>query len=110
MRALLLIATLVATPAFACPMADAAAFADAQAKVQAASGTKVTLTVDGMHCGSCAEKVIATLNGVSGVTASASDYQSGRTVVAYDASKVKPTALVDALKKAGWTAAIAPST
>jgi Cu+-exporting ATPase len=100
------IALFAATPAFACPMADAAAFADASAKVQAASGTKLTLAVEGLTCGDCANKVMAALGGVQGVVASAVDYQTGRTEVAFDSAKVKPETLIAAIKKLGYKATV----
>lgn len=107
MRSLLLgVALFVAAPALACPMADAAAFADAAAKVQASTGTKVTLSVEGLTCGDCAGKVMTALNGLTGVVASAVDYQTGRTDVSFDASKIKPEALVAAIQKAGYKAKI----
>ncbi len=93
-----------AAPALACPMADAAAFAEAAEKVKAATGTKATLVVDGMHCGSCSEKVTAALTGLEGVTAAATDYQTGKTVVAYDAKKVDTAKLIAAIKTAGFQA------
>lgn len=107
MRSLLLgFALFAATPALACPMADAAAFSDASAKVQAAAGTKLTLSVEGMSCGDCANKVMAALGGVQGVVASAVDYQTGRTEVAFDSAKVKPEALIAAIKKLGYKATV----
>lgn len=100
-------AILFATPALACPMADAAAFNESAAKVQAAEGAKLTLAVDGMHCGSCSEKVTAKLTSIDGVVAAATDYQTGRTEIAYDASKVKVDALLAAVKDVGFTAKVA---
>lgn len=107
MRTLVLgTALLLATPALACPMADAAAFNDAAQKVQSSDGTKVTLAVAGMHCGSCAEKVTAAITKVDGVVAAAVDYQTGRTEIAYDAAKVKPASLLAAVKSAGFEAKV----
>lgn len=107
MRSLLLgAALLVATPALACPMADAAAYNDAAAKVHASAGTKVTIAIDGMTCGSCAEKVMTALNGMTGVVAAAVDYQTGRAEIAFDASKVKAEALINAIQKTGYKAKV----
>lgn len=108
MRTLLFAAAVaLSTPALACPMADAAAFADAAEQVKAAAGAKVTLQVEGMHCGSCSEKVAAALKGLTGVTAAASDYQTGRTEIAYDAGKTKVDAMVAAIEKLGFKAKVA---
>lgn len=110
MRSLLFgIALFAATPALACPMADAAAFSDASAKVQASAGTKLTLSVEGMTCGSCAGKVTAALNAIQGVVASAVDYQTGRTEISFDSAKIKPEALIAAIKKVGYKATVSAS-
>jgi Cu+-exporting ATPase len=110
MRRLVLgFALLVATPALACPMADGSAYSAAAEKVKAATGTKVTLVVEGMHCGSCAEKVMAKLSGLPGVQAAASDFQTGATDVAYDASKIKTDKLIAAVQELGFKAKIKAS-
>jgi Cu+-exporting ATPase len=98
------VALFAAAPAFACPMADAAAFADAAAKVEAATGAKATFAVEGLHCGDCSTKVTKALKGVSGVTEAAVDYQTGKTVVAFDSAKVKKADLLKAIADAGYKA------
>ncbi|MCB9779321.1 MAG: heavy-metal-associated domain-containing protein [Alphaproteobacteria bacterium] len=85
-------------------MADAAAFAKAAEQVQTADGTKVSLTVAGMHCGDCSTKVTAALQGVDGVIAVAVDYQTGAAEIAYDAAKVDVAALVSAVEGTGFQA------
>ncbi len=106
-RSMIVAASLfVATPALACPMADAAAFARAAQTVQQADGTKVSLAVEGMHCGDCSEKVTTALKGVDGVVAVAVDYQNGRAEIAYDAGKVKLDALVKAVTDTGFKAEV----
>lgn len=97
-------ALLLSAPAFACPMADAAAFAEAAEAVKKADGTHVSLMVEGMHCGSCSEKITAALNGIDGVKASAADYQTGRTEVAIDVKKVKVDALIAKISELGFKA------
>lgn len=95
---------LLATPALACPMADAAAFAAAAEVVQQADGTKVSLAVDGMHCGDCSDKVTTALKGIDGVNAVAVDYQNGVAEIAYDSGKTDVSALVAAVTAAGFKA------
>lgn len=97
-------ALLFSSSALACPMADAAAFTEAAAKVEQASGAKATFAVTGMHCGSCSEKVSKALIAVPGVTAAAVDYQTGRVVVAYDAQKANKAAMLEAITKSGFKA------
>ena len=102
--ALLFAALSFAPAALACPMADAAAFAEAQAAVQSAAGTKVALTVEGLHCGDCSTKVSAALKGIEGVVAVAVDHQSGRAEIAYDAKKTTVDALLKAVTDTGYKA------
>lgn len=93
-----------ATPALACPMADAAAFARAAEAVKSADGAKVSLAVEGLKSGGCSEKVTMALKSVDGVTAVAVDYQTGRAEIAYDAAKVSVDALLQAVSGTGYTA------
>ena len=95
-------ALLFAAPALACPMADAAAFSEASAKVEQASGAKTSFAVAGMHCGSCSDKVSKALIAVPGVTAAAVDYQTGKVVVAYDEAKATKAAMVSAITASGF--------
>jgi copper chaperone CopZ len=109
-RSIILGATLaLATPALACPMADAAAFAAAADKVKASDGTKVTLMVDGMTCGSCSEKITGGLDKLDGVVAAAADYQTGRTEIAFDSGKTNAEDLVKAIEGMGFKARVEKS-
>lgn len=98
-------ALLLATPALACPMADAAAFAAAAEKVEAAKGAKATLMIEGMHCGDCSEKIAAKLQSLEGVLAAAADYQTGKTVVAFDDAKIDEAKLRKAIEETGYKVA-----
>lgn len=105
MKLPLALAALLAAPAaLACPMADKAAYEAAAEKVKAAEGTQLVLAVEGMHCGSCSEKITAALGAVEGVTAAAADYQAGHARVAYDPAKVQPAQLVQAVEGVGFKA------
>ena len=104
MRTLALFALLtVSAPALACPMADAAAFASALEKVQAAPGTKVSLAVTGLTCSDCGSKVTTSVTAIPGVLAVAVDYQTGRTEIAYDAAKVKLDTILAKIKSLDYT-------
>jgi copper chaperone CopZ len=87
----------------ACPMADAAAFQEAAAKVAATEGAHASFMLDGMTCGSCSSKVSTSLNGVTGVLASAVDYQTGKVEIAYDNTKTDLAKLEAALVETGYT-------
>jgi len=111
LRSLILGATLlVATPALACPMADAADYATSLAKVQAAPGDKIDLSVEGMSCGSCSAKVVAALKALDGVNEAAVDYQTGMAEIAYDAKKVDSAKLIATIKDAGYSAKLDKAT
>jgi copper chaperone CopZ len=103
-------ALMLSTSALACPMADAAAFAEAAEQVKASDGTKVTLQIDGMHCGDCSEKVTAAINALDGVHAAATDYQTGRTEIAFDSGKAKTGQFVAAIEALGFKAKVADQT
>ena len=91
-----------AQAAMACPMADAAAFAEAAAKVAQTEGTKASYKVEGLTCGSCSEKVATAINAVEGVLLSAVDYQTGRVEIAFDNQKTSLTKLEEALASTGY--------
>ncbi len=106
-RSLVVAAALsLSVPAFACPMADAAAYAEAAKAVQAAEGTKITMKVDGMSCGACSTKVTEALTGIEGVYAAAVDYQTGEVKVAIDEAKTDTEALIKAVAETGFTATL----
>ncbi len=105
MRALFLgIALFFSVDAYACPMADAAAYQAAKQEVNATAGDHLAFKVDGMNCGDCSNKVTAALKGIDGVKAAAVDYQTGETIVSIDASKTNAEALVKAIADLGYTA------
>ena len=99
----------VATPAVACPMADAAAYQEAAAAVDAAKGTKLVLAVQGMTCGDCSEKLAKMVMAVEGVAKAAFDYQTGEAKIAFSDAKTSPEALLKLIEDAGYTASITPS-
>ena len=91
-----------AQSAMACPMADAAAFAEAAAKVASTEGTKASYKVEGLTCGSCSEKVATAINAVEGVLLSAVDYQTGRVEIVFDQQKPSFVKLEEALASTGY--------
>lgn len=105
LRSIILGAALFASSAaIACPMQDLAAYEASKEKVTQADGEHVVLAVAGMNCGSCSEKLTATLSEIEGVHAAAVDYVNGEATVAYDAKMVKVDVLVKAITEAGYTA------
>ncbi len=73
-----------------------------------ADGTHVKLSVAGMHCGACADKVKTALIGVDGVKGAVVDAATGVAEVAYDSTKATHEKLVAAVAATGkFTATVA---
>ncbi|MFZ5479961.1 MAG: heavy-metal-associated domain-containing protein [Myxococcota bacterium] len=71
-------------------------------------GTKVTLAVNGMKCGSCADKIKTALMGVEGVKGANVDATTGKAEISYDAKKTSTDKLVAAVAGTGhFTATVA---
>ena len=102
--ALISLALLFSVDAYACPMADAAAYATAAAEVQNSDGVKASFQIAGLTCGSCSDKVTTALQGVEGVLAAAVDYQSGEAVISFDDKKTTADALLAAIVETGYAA------
>ena len=67
----------------------------------------LTLNVNGMTCGGCenaVKRAVSMLNGVSAVTASASDH---RVIVDFDSAKTTRAAIEKAIENAGYQVAAA---
>lgn len=62
-----------------------------------ADGTHVKLTVAGMHCGACADKVKTALIGVEGVKGATVDATTGVAEVAFDEKKASTDKLIAAV-------------
>jgi len=68
----------------------------------AAATDRTELTVEGMHCASCARRVERTLAGQDGVTAANVNLASARATVRYDPSSVSIEALRESIEKIGY--------
>ncbi len=66
--------------------------------------TQQTLNVTGMHCGSCALLIDETLAEISGVTASSTSFDEGRTVVDHDPGLAPVELLAAEISKLGYKA------
>lgn len=67
---------------------------------------RVSLSLSGMHCSSCALIIEKSLNKVSGVSKAHVNFAAEKAVVTYDGDAAKEEALIDAVKKAGYSATI----
>ena len=66
---------------------------------------RVELSIEGMTCASCASRVESRLNRLDGVDASV-NYATENATVTYDASRVVPEQLLEAVHAAGYRAAL----
>lgn len=67
---------------------------------------RVTLTLSGMHCESCATGIAAILKRTDGVLKADVSYEERRASVDYDPGKTSPEKLVESIEKLGYKAAI----
>ena len=67
----------------------------------------VTLSVEGMSCEKCAERVSKTLRRTSGVKQASVDLATGRAIVTVDTTKADALTLMENLGLAGYTARVA---
>ena len=67
---------------------------------------RVTLTLSGMHCESCASGIAAMLKHTDGVLKADVSYEERRASVDYDPAKTSPEKLVETIEKLGYKAAI----
>ena len=70
---------------------------------------RIELPITGMTCASCANRIERRLNKLDGVTATV-NYATETATVEYDAERVAPDQLVDAVEAAGYQAALRPPT
>jgi copper chaperone len=68
--------------------------------------TTTILKVNGMSCGGCAANVEKALKGVSGVNKASVDLKGKKATVEYDPAQTDGSALVQAVKQAGYDAAL----
>ena len=66
----------------------------------------VHLTTTGMHCGSCAMLIDMTLGDLEGVSEVKTDYTSGVTTVTFDPETISVDDLIQAVRSAGYEAAV----
>lgn len=65
---------------------------------------KITLHIEGMHCGSCATGIQMLTSATDGVQSSFVDYDKKEGVIEFDESKVTKDAIVKSIAELGYTA------
>ena len=66
----------------------------------------VTLKIDGMTCSGCVKSVTRVLSELDGVAQADVSLEKAQAVVSFDANKVQPATLVEALEDAGFDAEV----
>ena len=91
---------------------DAVAAAVAKAGYGVAAGgdeAEATLPIAGMSCAACAARIEKALRRLDGVSAASVNYASEKATVSYDKSKLRLSAIKEAVEKAGYTVVSAES-
>lgn len=75
-------------------------------KLFAPKGDKLNLKIIGMHCTSCSMSIDNTLEDVSGVLSSKTNYAKSMSYITYDSNIVAPNEIIASVKKLGYDAMI----
>ena len=62
----------------------------------------VTLKIEGMHCGGCAQNINALVTAETGVRAAEISYEKGEGRILYDPQAITEDQLVATIQKAGY--------
>ncbi len=65
---------------------------------------RITLTLSGMHCTSCAVNIDLTLEDLPGVANSKTNYARSRATIDFEPEKVSPEKIIAEVSKLGYTA------
>jgi len=74
--------------------------------LMAAPPAKVTLSITGMHCESCAAGITAILKRTDGVVKADVSYESREAAVEYEPAKTSPEKIIVAIETLGYKAAL----
>ena len=66
----------------------------------------ITLSIQGMHCTSCALNIDCDLEDLLGIKTSTTSYPKEQTRVEYDESVLTDKKIIETIKKTGYTAII----
>lgn len=67
---------------------------------------RVTIAIEGMHCGSCANGIRAMLKRTAGVTSADVSYERKEAVVEYEPGRVTREKIVEAITNLGYKASV----
>jgi copper chaperone CopZ len=73
------------------------------------SGTeRLTLRIEGMHCGACAERIEDTVGRLEGVVSADVNFEQTRAVVVYNPRRISPPRIIAAIEDAEFRAHAVP--
>ena len=65
---------------------------------------KITLNIEGMHCGACATGIQMLVSGMDGIKSIFVDYDKKKGEVEFDSAKVTKDAIIKAIAELGYKA------
>src|SRR5690242_19472506 len=75
-------------------------------RIGATADSVAVLKTSGMTCGSCSGKITKALESLKGVALTEVDVEGGWVIIGYDTKEVKPDALADKVKGAGFGSSV----
>jgi copper chaperone len=90
----------------ACSTAHTAPETDAETPAAAVEGETVVITVAGMTCGGCSDKVTKALKETEGVNGADVCFKSGSATIQYEAKTTTPDQLVQVITTSGFKASL----
>lgn len=66
-------------------------------------GQEVTVSINGMHCTSCAMSIDGALEDIDGVLSAETSYAKAQVTITYDEEKVTQAEMIKAIEEQGYT-------
>ncbi len=66
----------------------------------------LTLTIDGMHCGSCSVSIELLLNNTTGISSAQVNFESKKAEVDFDPSKINTETIIKSIEEVGFKAEV----
>ncbi|MHC5067049.1 MAG: heavy-metal-associated domain-containing protein [Planctomycetota bacterium] len=108
MKITLIALAMIALGCTTTPAADSSLAASNAAVIRApnAGEQRLSLRIDGLHCGACAKRTTMALEQVTGVTACVVSFDDKRAEVLHTAELTDANALITAVTEAGYQASL----
>jgi copper chaperone len=79
---------------------------EAETPAATAEGKTVVITVAGMTCGGCSDKVTQALKSTEGINSADVSYKAGNATIRYEAKTTTPDQLVQVITNSGFKASL----